>query len=109
MTEPEYHKAPHTLDPNQEIPEDAPLSAGNTEEQAEDVKAASEAYTEAVEQASTEDVGPQDPRAPDDASDESQQKREEQEERDAERAGRERDQEAEQDQAARSRSKKKGS
>lgn len=61
---PEYHKAPHTLDPNREIPEDAPLSAGNDEEQAEAVKAADEEFTEAVEETPDEEVGPQVPGKP---------------------------------------------
>ena len=66
---PEYHKAPHTLDPNREIPEDAAPAAGHDEEQADAVKAADEEFTEGV-QAEQEhiaehgEVGPQVPGKP---------------------------------------------
>lgn len=63
---PEYHKAPHTLDPSQEIDEDAPLSAGNEEDQAEQVKAAAEGHKQAVEDTPDEEVGPGDPTLPKD-------------------------------------------
>lgn len=71
---PEYHKAPHTLDPNREIPEDAPPSAGHEPEQADAVKAADEEFTEGVEAeqeyvAEHGETGPQDPAADDEAED----------------------------------------
>lgn len=50
MNEPKYHEAPHTLDPNREIPEDAAPSAGHDDEQAEKVREADETFTEGVEE-----------------------------------------------------------
>ena len=46
----EYHKQPHTQDPNVEIPEDAPLAQGHDQEEAEEVKAEADALSEAVEE-----------------------------------------------------------
>jgi hypothetical protein len=60
MTEPGYHRQPHTQDPNVEIPEEAPLAQGHNTDLAGEVKAASEEHAETV-QAEREDVGPRAP------------------------------------------------
>lgn len=50
MTEPVYHKQPHTQDPTKdEIPEDAPLAQGHTYEEAAEVAEAAAEHKQAVE------------------------------------------------------------
>jgi hypothetical protein len=51
---------PETLDPNVEIPKDAPLAMGHDEDDAADHRKAVAEHKAAVE-AETEDVGPRDP------------------------------------------------
>lgn len=50
MTEPGYHRQPHTQDPNQEIPEDAPLAQGHSEDLAAEVKEAADEQKQQVEE-----------------------------------------------------------
>lgn len=62
----QYHDAPHTLDSQREIDEDAPPSAGHDEESAEAVRERDAAFTEGVEEereriAKEGEVGPGDP------------------------------------------------
>jgi hypothetical protein len=45
-----YHEAAYTLDPNQEVPEDAMPAAGTDDEQAELVKELSDGHREAAEE-----------------------------------------------------------
>jgi hypothetical protein len=47
---PNYHHAPYTLDANRDIPDDAALSAGHDEDEADKVKAADAAHTEGVQE-----------------------------------------------------------
>lgn len=65
MSLPHYHDQPATLDERIEIPEDAPLAQGHTEEKAADVRDALEDHKDAIRQAAENpDVGPGDPTNP---------------------------------------------
>lgn len=67
MSLPHYHDQPATLDERIEIPEDAPLAQGHTEEKAADVRDALESHKESIKQAAeSPDVGPGDPTNPQD-------------------------------------------
>jgi hypothetical protein len=70
MTE-QYHDAPHTLDSEREIPEDAPPSAGHDDEGAAVVRERGEKFTEGLKDEPDEAVGPREPGddAGDDAGD----------------------------------------
>jgi hypothetical protein len=62
----QYHDAPHTLDADRDIDDDAPPSAGHDEESAEVVRERDQAHTEGVKEAAEREaeegpVGPQDP------------------------------------------------
>ena len=62
----QYHDAPHTLDSQRDIPDDAPPSAGHDDERAEVVRDRDAAFTEGVEEeqerlAEEGEVGPGDP------------------------------------------------
>jgi hypothetical protein len=69
MTEPVYHKQPHTQDPTKEPPEEgAPLAQGHSPEQAADVAEAIADHKQGVEdeQQALEEHGEVGPRAPGD-------------------------------------------
>jgi hypothetical protein len=58
----DYHKQPATLDPNVEIPEDAPLAQGHTREDAGDVRDAQLEHAKQVEaEAKSDEVGAREP------------------------------------------------
>jgi hypothetical protein len=62
----QYHDAPHTLDSQRDIDEEAPPSAGHDEESAEEVRERDAAFTEGVKEereriAEHGEVGPGDP------------------------------------------------
>lgn len=62
----QYHDAPHTLDSQRDIDDDAPPSAGHDEEMTEVVRERDQSHTEGVEEAAQREaeegpVGPQDP------------------------------------------------
>jgi hypothetical protein len=54
--DPHYHDQPSTLDPNIEVPDDAPLAQGHTEETAADVREAADEHKQAVEDTPDEQV-----------------------------------------------------
>jgi hypothetical protein len=62
----QYHDAPHTLDADRDIDDDAPPSAGHDEEMTEVVRERDAQHTEGVKEAAEREaeegpVGPQDP------------------------------------------------
>jgi hypothetical protein len=89
MTE-QYHEAPHTLDADRDIDEDAPPSAGHDEDSAQVVRERDEAHTAAVNEAAERvaehgEVGPREPgadREDEDLSDEERERREDKQESD---------------------------
>lgn len=70
----QYHDAPHTLDSERDIDDDAPPSAGHDEEMMDVVRERDAAHTEGVQEIAEREaeegpVGPQDPRDPEVADD----------------------------------------
>jgi hypothetical protein len=62
----QYHDAPHTLDSERDIDEDAPPSAGHDEQSAEVVRERDQSHTEGVQEAAEREakdgpVGSRDP------------------------------------------------
>jgi hypothetical protein len=70
----QYHDAPHTLDADRDIDDDAPPSAGHDWEMTEVVRERDAQHTEGVKEAAEREaeegpVGPQDPTSEDDDED----------------------------------------